>query len=224
MARAEWLRTSDLSFDTAFTVERGELEIGVFSPLRYGVSERVQFSTHPILILVGAVNMSLRWRMTPVQRVTLAVNVAADVDLVSNENSLGQRFQGACADCGVPSRFQTTATASVRLGKSWLLSLGVGPAVDFIDFGYVRFLAEVHGSLIWLVDSRNLVMLHSSGYLSFDGPGRTGMPSTQLMYARACNNLNIGLGVALGSFGIARSSAERHEWFAYPVMDIWWRF
>ena len=223
-AKADWLRTSELAFNTAFTVERGELEIGVFSPLRYGISERVQFSTHPILILVGAVNLSLRWRVTPVQPVTVALNVSADVDLVNSENTAGERVFDGCADCGVPSRFQTTATVSFALSKNWLLSLGGGPSVDFVDFGYARLLAELHGSLIWMIDSKQLLLLHSSGYVNLQGPGETKLPSTQLMYARACGNLNLGLGLAFGNFEIARNAREIHNWFAYPVMDLWWRF
>jgi len=223
-AKADWLRTSELAFNTAFTVDRGELEIGVFSPLRYGVSEKVQFSTHPILILVGAVNLSLRWRVTPVQRVTVALNVSADVDLVNKEDIAGERSLGSCVNCGVPSRFQTTATVSIGLSKSLLLSLGIGPSVDFVDFGYARLMAELHGSLIWMIDSKQLLLLHSSGYLNLEGPGEAKVPSTQLMYARACGNLNLGLGLAFGSFEVARNADEVHEWFAYPVMDLWWRF
>jgi hypothetical protein len=222
--RADWLRTSELAFNTAFTVDRGELEIGVFSPLRYGVSETVQFSTHPILILVGAVNLSLRWRVTPVQKVTVALNVSADVDLVNQENLAGDRGTGGCSDCGVPSRFQTTATISFELSKNLLLSLGVGPSVDLVDVGYARFMAELHGSLIWMIDTKQLLLLHGSGYVNFDGPGETKVPSAQLMYSRACGNLNLGLGLAFGSFEVARNATEIHDWFAYPVMDLWWRF
>ena len=223
-ARGDWLRPSELTFNTAYTVDRGELELGVFSPLRYGISESLQFSTHPILILVGAVNVSMRLRVTPVQKVTVALNVSADVDLVNQENPAGARSPQSCNGCGVPSRFQTTATVSFSLSRNLLLSLGVGPAVDFIDVDYTRLLAEIHGSLIWMIDAQQLLLLHSSGYVSMDGPGPKRVPSTQLMYARACDNLNLGLGLAFGSFQVARSATEVQDWFVYPVMDLWWRF
>ena len=113
---------------------------------------------------------------------------------------------------------------SISLSKNLLLSLGLGPSVDFVDFGYARLLAEVHGSLIWMIDSKQLLLLHSSGYINLEGPGKTNTPSTQLMYARSCGNLNLGLGLAFGSFEIARNASEIHDWFMYPVMDLWWRF
>lgn len=221
---ADWMRPSELTFNTAYTVDRGELEIGVFSPMRYGISESLQFSTHPVLILVGAVNLSLRWRVTPVRKVALALNLSADVDLVNQEDPQGNRSPGSCAGCGLPTRFQTTATLSVSLTRTLLLSVGVGPAVDFRDLSYARTLAQVNGSLIWIIDPQKLLLLHSSGYIQVDGQGPSPTPNIQLMYAHAWQTLHLGVGVALGSFDITLGDNQTHTWWGYPLVDLWWRF
>jgi hypothetical protein len=48
------------SIGTAYTLPEGRWEVGVFHPLRYGFSDRVEFAAHPILFFVMP-NFSLKW-------------------------------------------------------------------------------------------------------------------------------------------------------------------
>ena len=64
-ANATWSDHADLIYDTAFTLDQGEFEVGVISPLMYGVNDRVQLSMHPILLLILSPHVGLRWQLTP---------------------------------------------------------------------------------------------------------------------------------------------------------------
>lgn len=44
---------SAASGDTAFTLPRGGLEVGVFAPLRWGLTDHVELSVHPLVALVA---------------------------------------------------------------------------------------------------------------------------------------------------------------------------
>ncbi|MEN8194178.1 MAG: hypothetical protein ABFS12_15245 [Bacteroidota bacterium] len=48
------------SIGTAYTLPEGRWEVGVFHPLRYGLSEKVELAAHPILFFVMP-NISLKW-------------------------------------------------------------------------------------------------------------------------------------------------------------------
>lgn len=52
-----------LSNRTAFTVPRGQLETGLIQPMRYGLSDRVELSAHPILIFADPqVMVKIQWK------------------------------------------------------------------------------------------------------------------------------------------------------------------
>ncbi len=194
-------------------------------PLQYGISDRVQLGIHPILLLVGAVNLNLRWRLTDTgKKVTVATDLDVALSLLHRENLAGKEVRTDCTECGFPSRFRALATVSVEIGKNVLLSLGGGPSIDLISVQYARFMLALHGSLIWRITPTQLLMLHGSGYVGLDGIGAPSTPAIQIMYARACGSANIGLGVAFGDFPIARTVNQEDRWLLYPVMDLWWRF
>jgi hypothetical protein len=48
------------SIGTAYNLPEGRWEVGLFHPLRYGLSERVELATHPLLFFVIP-NISLKW-------------------------------------------------------------------------------------------------------------------------------------------------------------------
>ena len=54
-----------LSNRTAFTVPRGQFESGLIQPMRFGLSNRVELSAHPILIFADPqVMVKVRWKQT----------------------------------------------------------------------------------------------------------------------------------------------------------------
>jgi hypothetical protein len=224
-ARAEWVRSTELTYRTAYTLQPGELEVGILSPLQFGVSERVQLGIHPILLLVGAINASFRWRITDESKIAVATDLDASLSLLAKEDTAGNPVSDAgCPECGYPSRIRATMTVSFQLGPKVLLSVGGGVAVDLVDLTFARFLAEAHASLIWRISQSQLLMLHGSGYIEALGDGAPSLPNIQLMYAVSCGGANLGLGIAVGDFPVARTLQRIQDWVLYPVLDIWWRF
>ncbi len=59
-AQANGYNFRNWSIGTAYTLPEGRWEVGVFHPLRYGFSDRVEFAAHPILFFVMP-NFSLKW-------------------------------------------------------------------------------------------------------------------------------------------------------------------
>lgn len=222
-ARGAWVRPSELTYNTAHTLEAGQLEVGILSPLQYGVSERVQVGLHPILLLIGAPNLAVRWRVTPAREVTVSLDLSAWWSLLRRENELAIPQSDGCTNCGYPGQFQLTTTISWAVSRNVMLSVGTGPAFDFLDFEPYGVGAEVHGSLLWLITSDQLVMLHASGTFQIVGGQPQREPVVQLMYARACGTMHVGVGLAFGDFPIAREFDTSESWFVYPVLDLWWR-
>jgi len=216
-SRASWLRPSQLTFNTAHTLDRGVLEVGLLSPLQYGITEGLQLAIHPLLSLVGVPNVTIRWRPTPsTDAVAVGVNLGAIWSFLPEEN--------ASTGTLVDNSFQVLATVSVSwsITKEVMLTLGAGPSVeyDFIDVGVA---AELHASLLWLIDADQLLMLHAEGYVALSGPEPRRSPVVQLMYARACGVTHVGVGVAVGDFQLARAFDRKETWVLYPVIDLWWR-
>lgn len=216
-AEASWVRPSQLTFNTAHTLERGVFEVGLLSPLQYGVAEGFQLGIHPLLTLVGVPNLSLRWRPTdPNSDWAVAVNLGIVWSFLPEES----------AETGeiVDNSFQilSTVTVSWAISRHFLVSVGVGPSVEY-DFNDVGVAAEIHGSILWLLDPDQLLMLHAEGYVGISGPDPQRSPVVQLMYARACGATNIGVGLAFGDFALARAFDRKETWVLYPVIDLWWR-
>ncbi|MCB9728123.1 MAG: hypothetical protein H6746_06555 [Deltaproteobacteria bacterium] len=217
--------------------------MGIFAPLQYGVSDRVQLSLHPILLLVLTPHLSARWRVSKAGRVAGAIDVGATWSFLDRVNSDGLRVvdDGACRGCGFPGTVQLTGTVSVEVVKGLMLSAGAGPALDFLNVRPERMLLELHGSALYLVNPDNLLMLHASTYLHpWVGSGTTSRSSLQLMYAHAWGSLHLGAGVAFGEFALAldegtvRSLPGRpgvtvehrgniRKLPVYPLLDLWIR-
>ena len=56
-ANAFWKETTDGIEGSAYNLREGELTIGVFSPLQYGVSDRIMLRIHPVLGLFLTPNL-----------------------------------------------------------------------------------------------------------------------------------------------------------------------
>lgn len=242
-ARASWANRADLIYGTAHTLDQGELEVGIFSPLQYGVSDSVQLALHPILLLVLTPHLSARWRVSKARRVTGAVDIGATWSFLDKVNRDGLRVVdgGACDRCGFPGTVQLTGTVSVEAVKGLMISAGSGPALDFLNLRPELFLLEIHASVLFLINPDNLLMLHGATNIHpWAGSASTSRNSLQLMYAHAWGSVHLGVGLAAGKFalvvdeGTVRSLPGRggvtvvhrgniKHWPVYPVLDVWIR-
>jgi hypothetical protein len=241
--RASWTNRADLIYSTAHTLDQGELEVGIFSPLQYGVSDSVQLALHPILLLVLTPHLSARWRVSKARRVTGAVDIGATWSFLDRVNRDGLRVvdDGACNGCGFPGTAQLTGTVSVEAAKGLMISAGGGPALDFLNLRPELFLLELHASVLFLINPDNLLMLHGATNIHpWAGGSSTSRNSLQLMYAHAWGSVHLGVGLAAGKFalvveeGTVRSLPGREgvtvvhrgnikQWPVYPVLDVWIR-
>ena len=227
-AHAAWVGTQDLIYASAHTLGDGEVEFGLVAPLQYGVSDAVTLGIHPILLLIGVPHVTARWRVTAPREVTFGLNIGAVWSFLEVEDPDGRTDDGSCTQTklGFPGTAQLTGTLSWEADRSVLFSFGGGFAMDFLDIEPIRYLAEVHLSLSWLVTSDHLLMVQASTYLDFAETdiGVLRRPTAQIMYAYSFGVITLGVGVAFGEFPLRIDALTEMTWPAYPVVDLWWRF
>ena len=223
-ARAEWRRTSDLELNTAYTLEEGALQLGIISPLTVGVTDAFQATFHPLLLLLGQPTLALRLRVTPVDDVTVALNVAGGWSFVQKEDRNGTPASDG-AGTGYPGTLQLTGTMTVRLGKAWLVSWGFGPAMDFLGGDPIRGAAEVHLSADWLISAKHLLMVQLSAYVPVTENVRLLRPEAQLLYGWAISDrVQLTAGLGFGEFIWSTSASRRTTFPVLPIVDLWFRF
>jgi len=225
-ARGDWRRTTEVTHNTAFTLEQGQVEIGVLTPLSVGVTDELQVALHPVLLLLGQPYLALRWRLTRFGPVNVALNLGASWSFIRREDRDGRPADAdTVGPVGFPGSLQLTGTVTLRLGSDWLLSLGAGPALDLLGAEVTRGLVELHAGLHWLIDRRQLLMLHANGYLQLSEEVTVRRPVVQLLYAVALSNVvHLGGGVGFGEFIFEPTDTERQTLAVFPVIDLWFRF
>jgi hypothetical protein len=241
-ALATWSDHADLIYDTAFTLDQGEFEVGVFSPLMYGINDRVQLSMHPILLLILSPHAGLRWQVTPTGPWTAALNLEGTWSFLEPVDGAGREVldDGACDGCGFPGSVHAWPTLSWMATSRLLLTTGVGPRLDFLDLRHEDTALVTHGSIQWLMDTENLFMIHGTvDSRPWEGSGFTD-PVIQLTYAHAWGMLHLALGVAIGAFeivfepttlataagepgGVATTAGDVETWPVFPVIDLFFR-
>ena len=225
-ARAEWRRTTDIELNTAFTQEEGSLSIGILSPLTVGVTDSFQAAIHPLLLLLGQTSLAFRGRVTPIDDVSAALNLAGTWSFIDRETRDGVPSADAGdAEIGFPGTLQLTETTSFRLGQSALLSAGAGVASDFIGATPTRGLVELHVAAHWLPASRHLVMLQLLGYVPFTEEARLMRPSAQVIYAWAASSrVQLVMGLGVGEWTWETADGGRSKVRIFPIADLWFRF
>ncbi len=225
-ARADWRRSTQLTYNTAFTLDQGGLELGVLSPLSVGITDEAQLSLHPVLLLLGVPSFGLRWRVT--RRLPVAVSLDFNGTWQFNRQEDGEGVPAqvsSASQVGYPGTLQLTSTVTFSLGKEWLASVGGGPGVDFLSADPIRGLVELHGSIHWLPQTDVLIMAHVQMYVATDGVQLIRRPVAQLMAAYAVSDLvHVGGGVAFGEFVFETDDTDRRELSVFPVADVWFRF
>ena len=241
-AQAVWADRADLIYRTAHTLDEGEFEFGVFSPLQYGVSDRVQLAMHPILLLVLTPHAALRWRLVPEGPLTVALDFEATWSFLAQVDDQGRRVadKRACIGCGFPGTMQVTSTLSWEIVDGLTWSVGGGLGMDVLDFDPQRGMIELHSSLLWLIDSENLLMVHGNINVHPWHRDTTSREYFQVMYAHAFGLLHLGVGIAVGNFAFIEDGAKvrslpggrdaqviyegrSHQLPVYPVVDLWIR-
>lgn len=227
LASAEWRRTSDVELATAYTLEEKALSIGVFSPLSVGVTESFQASIHPLLLLLGQPSLAFRIRLTPVDTVTVSLDVAGAWSFINRENEDGLKSSEAAEGerVGFPGTLQLGATVTWAAGSDWLVSAGTGPAIDFLGDEPIRGMALLHLALHWLPGPRHLVMLRSLGYIDVTHDAALVRPAAQLAYSwAASSHVHVMFGLGIGDWVWEASNGRRRTVRVFPLGDVVFRF
>ena len=237
-----WADGTDLIYRSAHTLDEGEFEVGIFSPLQYGINDQIQISLHPILLLVLTPHASLRWRVLREGALTLGLDLTATWSFLDKEDVYQRRIVDieSCDTCGFPGSTQLTATLSWEINERLTWSFGGGLGMDMLDVEPLRGMLEVHSSIIWRIDTENLLMAHANINVHPWHATATSREQIQVMYAHAWGFLHLGVGLAFGDFifveavGSVRSlpgssganiiyEGTQHALPVYPVLDMWIR-
>ena len=223
-ARGNWRRSTEINTNTAFTLEQGMVEVGFLAPLTVGITDEFQAALHPILLLLGQPYVALRWRITRPGPVTVALNLGASWSFIRREDEQGQAASETDPDSGFPGTTHATATVTFRAGEDWLFSVGGGPGADFLGTRTVRGLAELHASIHWRPDPRQVLMVQASGYLDLDASGALTRPVLSLVYGFALTDVvYLAGGVGFGDFVFEPDEESRKTLHVFPIVDVGFR-
>lgn len=225
-AHAEWRRTTEIDWGTAYTIEEGSLSVGILSPLLVGVTDDLQVSVHPILLLVGKPSAALRYRLTPIGPVTLALNIGAAWSFIRRVDLEGrERASDDDTSTGFPGSVQASLSATFRLGDAWLLTAGGGGGIDFLGGTAERALIHLQLGAHYLINPRHMLMAQLSGLIDPRAGGRLVRPSLQTLYAWApSSRVQVGAGLSFGRFFWDVEPGRTRTIHIFPVADVWFRF
>ena len=213
-AQASWNGTNQLVHGTANTLEQGEIMIGVFTPLAYGVNDSMTLVTHPIMTLLLTPNAGFRWRFLDGKHVDLALSLegvrsfgAEELEGIRDENEpLGHVSSGL--------------TVTFDINNRLLLSMLTGYQRDMLPDAN---LLTMGGSVHWLMSPVHLFTLQGSGRFNVT-TNEWETPTVTLFYAHAWDTFRASVGLAYGKFSILREGNNPLEVPVWPVLDMWWRF
>lgn len=216
-ARA-WDRPTELVHGTARVLEKGEMIIGILTPLGYGLHERVTIFTHPILDLLLTPNVWLRVDLWSNDRWAVALDTGYQQSFLS---VAAEDVSGA--DAEYPGYLQGGFAASFA-ARLLQVTLGTGyegrfSGKDNLSDVYLYYRV----GLDLLASERSLVMVRVVGDVGLNPVGFE-IPTVTLIYAHEFGRLRLGAGLAAGSFPIKGLPDKFDVWPVYPWLDLWWRF
>ena len=238
-ANAYWTEPTDVIEGTAYNLREGELTIGIFSPLQYGVSDALTLRIHPVLGLF----------LTP--------NLGAQVELVEGPVTVAlagsylQTFLNRDDRDGFPGRGEGGVVLSVPIHRTVIGTTYIGGGQQFrtltsrndtfllksvdgsVDFGTRKRIREVNSEEIqtewigslglnWIVGAHNQV----AGKVRLSGEV-TGSSSPEvegtLQWTTAWDRFRFSAGFQVGDHELSLLGGEAVRWPVYPLIDIWLR-
>lgn len=206
-AQAEFGNIRRVFSGTAYTLEEGELAVGILSPLQYGLFDRLTVSTHPILDLLLTPNVALRYKVLDRSRVALGIGASYMQSFLSG------------AGRGVPGAVSAFPTLTLPFTDDVALSLQGGYTL-YID--PVRHGILYGANLGWLIGPADLIWVAVQGRYRF-GPGIE-TPTVELLYTHAWYQVRLSVGIAVGRFPtqVGSAATDLLDFPVYPVIDVWW--
>jgi len=207
-ARADFGTIRRIVNGTAYTLERGELAVGIFSPLQYGLLDELMVSTHPVLDLLLTPNVALKYKAVD-RAVAFSLNASYIQTFLQSTSGI---FPGTLS-------FYPMLTAP--FGQSVSLTVQGGYLLDVspVSHGVMAGL-----NLTFLISPTDLVQITIQDQWYGGGRGFQ-VPTAVVSYGYAWYRMRITVGVAAGRFPlqIGTSGARVLNLPVYPVIDLWWR-
>jgi len=205
VAEAYWEKPDDVLFGTAYTLNERTMRIGVFSPMSYGLHERVTLSTHPILDLLLVPNAGLKVRL-------FDGPVTTSLAAVYNQSFFETQ------DVAASGHLRIFGLASVSIGRVLITTVSVGVGQDL---GVNR--QSIHATLSTHVRMgyTDLIWMEAGFTRLLYGENQTEAHG-MLVYARRFGESSIGIGIAMGPplnlepLGLSEDSPP-----IWPYIDFW---
>jgi hypothetical protein len=212
-----WDDVREVIHGSSRTLERGEMKVGIITPLAYGIHDRVTLFIHPALLLL----------LTP----AVWLRVAALDKAAGLAFEMGYQQSWLKTDTSDrPGFLQAGIVYSQAIKKSGQLTLAVGYLAEFGRAG----IADQWLGLYWRVGANILIGANDMLLADIRGVALVGeghrIPSGSLIYAHQFGRLRLGAGASFGRFPISSNFSgsaaddESVPLYAYPWFDLWWRF
>jgi hypothetical protein len=220
-ASAVWNHPREIIHSTANTLEKGELIVGVITPLVYGISDDLTLMSHPVLVALLTPNAGLRYRLVDSEVVTFSVTVEGAATITTDDGPLPN-------DDRPMGHIYAGVAITFDIGQGVLLSVSTGYQHEFQqrtngvrqDDDAVAFGVGMD----WLASPHSLFLLSlGSQYSTLN----TKLEATtgSLMYAYAFDDsTRLGVGLAFGKFPVALDDDTSEVLPVWPVIDWWARF
>ncbi len=221
-ASAVWNHPREIIHGTAHTLEKGELIVGVITPLLYGVNDDLTLTTHPILVALLTPNGGVRLKLFEDELVTFSAAVRGagtifgdDAPIPNDDRPHGHVYAG----------FNTT----FDVGRGVLLSISAGYQHEFEqrieDGSRADDDAVVFGLGIDFLAAANHLFVLTVGSQYSTLNSKLEATSGTFMYAYAFDSgARLGLGLAFGKFPVAVDEEDTVEIPLWPLVDWWARF
>lgn len=211
-ARADFGSIRKVWAGSAYTLERGEFAVGVFSPIQYGILDELTLSTHPVLDLLAVPNIAIKWKALDKGVAALSFTVAY-LQAILSTTSLD--IPGALAvfpTVTVP--FASNVSLSFHGG--YAMSVGRGSPVR-VDHG-----VSYGACLSVLITPSDLLSITVQD--NWFRKAGVEIPTAVVAYTHAFFQTHLTVGIAGGRFPIqiGGAGAKVFEMPVYPVLDVWW--
>jgi hypothetical protein len=206
---ASYKSINRITFCSAYTLDRSEVSVGIFSPIQYGLTDDFMVATHPLMHLFLTPNAFLKYKILD-RKVGLSLNLSYLETFLDPKRV---NFPGSI----VPSMTMTIPLKeiiSINLTNGYVFE--ISPVAHGVLFS---------GAVNILFSDADLisVQMHNIYSVSY---GTYMRPTVILMYSHAWEITRLNLGAAYGKFYIQTgdSALDIREISFYPVIDLWWQF
>jgi len=192
---------------TAWTLEEGELAVGLVSPLQYGVIDELTLSTHPVLDLLLTPNVTLKGKVLDRGPVALALNASYLQTFLRSRSG------------EIPGTLSLWPSVSVAAGSTVSLTFQAGWAMDLSP---LRHGVQAGLAMNLLLGPSDLLQVSIQERWMGGGAGFE-IPVGVITYGHAWDQVRVTVGIAAGRFPLPIGTGSRVlNLPVWPVVDVWW--